>query len=75
MIVTRLHMRTIKGYGKKTGFCAEGGRQWFARYGLDWSDFVKNGIAAERLLATGDALAAALVEHAKQEEASKYGQQ
>lgn len=45
------------------GYCARGARRWFARMGLDWSDFVMCGIDAEILLATGDAMALRLVEH------------
>lgn len=33
--------------------CAKGSRALAARYGLDWNDFLANGISAERLLATG----------------------
>lgn len=45
------------------GYCARGARRWFARMGLDWSDFVRQGIDAGILLATGDAMAIRLVEH------------
>lgn len=41
--------------------CRSGSRYFFQRYGFDWSDFVKNGIEAERLASTGDALALKLV--------------
>ncbi len=37
--------------------CMKGAREWFARHGFPWSDFVASGIAADRLLATGDKLA------------------
>lgn len=70
LIVTRAHMRTVPGFKKKPGYCGTGGRAWFARHGFDWSDFLKNGIAAEKLLSTQCALAQALVEHAKQVEAN-----
>ncbi|MNG19758.1 hypothetical protein D3C85_1570590 [compost metagenome] len=65
MIVTLAHLRSIPGHGAKPGFCASGARRFFARYGLDWSAFIKGGIEEEQLLATGDALAKALVEHAR----------
>lgn len=65
LIVTLAHLRSVPGYGKKPGFCSSGAREWFARHELDWSDFLSNGIAAEVLLATGCALAKALVEHAQ----------
>lgn len=67
MIVTIEHLRTVPGFTKKPGFCARGGRRWFARHGLDWSDFVRSGIEDKLLVATGDGLALALVEHARKE--------
>jgi hypothetical protein len=65
MRVTIDHFRTVPGHGPKPGFCAAGGRAWFKRHGLDWSDFVRNGIDAERLLRIGDGFALAVVEHAR----------
>lgn len=44
--------------------CVSGIRRWFAANGLDFRDFVQKGIDAEVLLATGDALAVAVVEDA-----------
>jgi len=63
--VTLTHLRSVPGFGPKPGFCAGGARAFFARYGLDWSTFIKDGIDEEALLGTGDALAIALVEHAR----------
>jgi hypothetical protein len=71
MRVTIDHFRTVPGFGPKPGFCASGGRAWFKRHRLDWSAFVKGGIDAEQLLATGDGLAQALVAHAHQQEATR----
>lgn len=53
------------------GYCARGARRWFANMGLSWADFVRDGIDSDILLATGDAMAAKLVEHVKE----KNGQQ
>lgn len=39
---------------RAAGLCARGARAWFARHGLDWSEFIARGIPAERLEATGD---------------------
>lgn len=64
MIVTVNDMHSVPFAGKK-GYCARVSRQWAAAHGLDWLDFVRNGIAAEKLLATGDPMALALVEHAR----------
>ncbi|MDR0736098.1 MAG: hypothetical protein LBF51_04570 [Zoogloeaceae bacterium] len=43
-------------------YCARGCREWAQAHGLDWAEFVRNGVTAEQLLATGDALAKALVD-------------
>ena len=58
------HLYSVPFSGRK-GYCAAGSRQWFCAYGLSWSDFVANGIDASALTKTGDPLAVALVEHAK----------
>lgn len=64
------HLRSVPGFGPRRGFCARGGRAWFARHGLDWTDFVRHGIEAEILEQTGDGLALALVAHARSQEAA-----
>lgn len=46
-------------------FCSKGAREWFKRFGFDYLDFVKNGLAAETLLATGDPFALRAIEQAK----------
>lgn len=48
-------------------YCARGVRELFARYGLDYTDFLVNGVDSGRLLeATGnDAMAQAAVEVAR----------
>lgn len=46
-------------------YCHPGARKFFQRHGLDWADFVKNGIEAEVVLATGDAMAVRIVESAR----------
>lgn len=45
--------------------CSAGARAWFKLHGLDWSDFLRNGIAASKMLATNDALGVRLVEFVK----------
>lgn len=45
--------------------CSRGSRQFFERHGLDWQDFLKNGIPASKLAATGDHMALTLVEHVR----------
>lgn len=48
------------------GYCASGARRWFEAHGLDFRAFVKEGIPAEDLLATGDAMAERVVEVARE---------
>ena len=51
--MTRVYVHDIRA----AKLCFGGARPWFRRHGLDWQDFLANGIEAERLEATGDALA------------------
>lgn len=67
MRVTVAHLRSVPGFSPRPGFCLRKARPWFKRHGLDWRDFVRNGIDAAALEATGDALALAVVAHARQE--------
>ena len=38
------------------GMCSSGVRAFFERHGLDWGDFLKNGIDVETVTKTGDAM-------------------
>lgn len=40
---------------RKAGYCARGARRWFETHGLDFRDFMENGVPASVMLATGDA--------------------
>jgi hypothetical protein len=73
MIVTTRHLFTIPGYSRRPGFCRGGARRWAAAHGIDWCDFVRHGIAAEKLEAIGDAFALALVAWAKKCEEQTHG--
>lgn len=42
---------------RAAGLCLTGAAKWFANYGFDWRDFLRNGKSADELDATGDALA------------------
>lgn len=68
------HLRGIPYFSARPGYCARGTRAWFARHGLDMRTFAREGLDEAVLLATGDALAIALVrwahECAAQEPAS-----
>jgi hypothetical protein len=46
---------------RQAGHCVAGARDWFGRHGLDFRDFIRNGITEERFLAAGDALAVEVV--------------
>lgn len=48
------------------GICFSGQRDWFGKAGLDMRDFVKNGIAASKLEATGDGIAIRAVKLARE---------
>ena len=74
VIVTSVHLRGVPGFGKRPGFCVDRSRAWFQRHGLDFRDFLRNGIPSAALEATGCAMAQALVDHAREVEASRGGE-
>lgn len=47
---------------RRAFMCSRGARLFFERHDLDWSNFLKHGIPASQLLATGDYMAQRLVE-------------
>jgi hypothetical protein len=57
-VITINHVRAV-------GLCVNGTRTWFARRGLDFRSFLREGLQADILLATGDAMALRVVEHAR----------
>lgn len=57
-IVTMRHIRQAK-------MCSHGARKFFARHNLDWSAFLREGIPAEQLEATGDVMAIRVCEVAR----------
>lgn len=60
----RVFMRHIR----RAKLCAGGTRTWWKDNGLDWNDFLKNGIPGEKLLETGDPFAQRVVEIARAEQ-------
>lgn len=68
LIVTMQHVRTVPGLGPRPGLCARGARAWFHRHGIDWGAFLRDGVPADVLLATGDGLALKVVEWARRAE-------
>lgn len=66
VVVTMEHARraSIAGAGV---LCAPGVRGWFARYGLDYRRFLREGLPAEDLEATGDPFAQRAVAIARED--------
>jgi hypothetical protein len=58
VIVRMVHIRQAK-------MCSNGTRDFFNRHGLDWQEFLKEGVDAEKLRATGDAMALKVVKVAE----------
>ena len=52
---------------RTAGPCARGIKNWFADHQLDFNDFLKNGIPASRLLASGDGYAELIVNKIKEQ--------
>ncbi|MFK1176674.1 hypothetical protein ACIUZU_00345 [Pseudomonas aeruginosa] len=67
MIVTAQHLHTVPTWTTRQGYCHGRAREFFKRHGLDWMAFLQDGIDSDLLIATGDALALKLVEHARRE--------
>lgn len=72
LIVRHQHIYATQVSGSQ--LCSTGARVWFTEHGLSWNDFIAQGIDADRLLATGDAFAIAVVETAKRMEVTHGGQ-
>ena len=53
--------------------CFQGARPWFRRHGLDWQAFLREGLEAEVLAATGDALALRVIAVAEARKALSAG--
>lgn len=61
-IVTMRHVRAAK-------LCSRGARTLAARHGLDWTRFVREGLPASLVEATGDAFALRVAAAARKEAA------
>lgn len=51
--------------------CSRGARAWFAQHGFDYNDFLKNGMAVEKMEGTGDHFALMVSRSARAEAAQK----
>jgi len=58
--VTHRHAREI-------GYCNRGLRTWFVSVGLDWAEFLKNGITADTLRQYNNAMAERVIAHAEED--------
>jgi len=65
LIITTEHLRAIDGY------CVAGAREFARLHAINFKQFIQNGIAADELIKTGDALALRIVELAAIYEAQK----
>lgn len=67
LIVTHRHIQAAR-------ICLlPGAKSFFKRHGLDFRDFMRRGIAAEKLIATGDAQALSVVDIARKEAEAQNG--
>ncbi len=46
-------------------YCVGGSQTFFKRHGLNFRDFLSNGVSFEKLQATGDSMALKAIEYAK----------
>jgi hypothetical protein len=56
---------------RRAGHCARGIKNWFEVQGLDFKDFLKNGIPAEKLYATGDGQVLAALKQIEKRDAAR----
>lgn len=52
---------------REAQICMSGSREFFARHGLSWAEFLENGLPAEALEATGDGMALRVTAIAREE--------
>lgn len=65
VMVTVQHLHTVPNFNGAQGFCARGVRVWAVQRGLCWATFVRDGLPAGVLEATGDAMALRVAAHAR----------
>lgn len=58
-----VHMRHVRA----AKICSRGSREFFTKHGLDWSDFLDNGIPASTLERIGDPIALRAADAARAE--------
>ena len=60
-------MRVLIRHAREVGYCARGMRVFAERHGIDWPRFVAEGIDADELRATNDAMAELVIAQAERE--------
>ncbi len=60
-------MKIYIKHARACGYCARGVREFFRRHGLDFDEFLREGIESEVLLSTKDEMAYAAVEQAEKD--------
>lgn len=63
MMVTVLHRHI-----RQLGYCNKGARVFFERHGLNWADFMANGISADVLGQIDDDMARCAIAQAEREQ-------
>ncbi|MCW7536703.1 hypothetical protein OOT46_02390 [Aquabacterium sp. A7-Y] len=53
-------------HARQLGYCARGMRRWFEGRERTWAEFVEQGVPAEWLRASGDAMAVRVAQQAEQ---------
>ena len=56
---------------RSSGQCSRGAREWFTSRGLDFSDFLRNGLKVEIVEALGDELANIVCREARKDHAKR----
>jgi len=46
-------------------YCNKGARKWFERHGLDWADFIKNGVDISEIEHIDDSMMQKIVENVR----------
>ena len=59
----KITMRTVRA----AQCCSRGARAWFKRHNLDWSAFLREGIDADKVLATGCPIGERVVQKAREQ--------
>ena len=69
-VTLRCYIRHVRA----ARICHQGSRAWCQANGVEWADFLTNGIPAQRLLDTGDPIVYRVVQEAIKESTDGQGQ-